>query len=82
MTNEEQQQILDRQVRDWTTEMNRLADQIAAAKGTPCAVVLITPRNQEGYEEVAPELITEDAFRVLNFGWPEGFEVETLNPSA
>lgn len=82
MKNEEQKQILDRQVREWTAELTRLAGQIAAAKGAPCALVMITPRDQEGYEDVAPELITEDAFRVMNFGWPEGLEVETLNRSA
>ncbi|ENZ78067.1 MULTISPECIES: hypothetical protein [Ralstonia] len=80
MTNEEQQ-ILDRQVHDWTTELKRLAGQIAAAKGTPCALVMILPRDQEGYEEAAPELVTEDAFGVMNYGWPVGFEIETLNRS-
>ena len=81
MTNEEKR-ILAKQVDDWTKELRRLAGQIATAKGQPCAVVMITARDLEGYEDIAPELVTEDAFRVSNFGWPEGFEVEVLNPSA
>ncbi|MDB0544515.1 hypothetical protein LBW62_25070 [Ralstonia solanacearum] len=81
MTKDEQQ-VLDRQVSQWTAELTRLAGQIAAAKGLTCAVVLITPRDQEGYTDVAPELVTEDAFGVLNFGWPKDFEVEVLNRSA
>ncbi|WP_425953049.1 hypothetical protein [Ralstonia pseudosolanacearum] len=80
MTNKEKL-ILDKQVRDWTAEMKRLAGQIAAAKGVSCAVVMITPRVHEGYEDVAPELVTEDAFRVSNFGWPKDFDVELLNLS-
>lgn len=36
------------------------------------------PRN-EGYEDVVPELIAEDALHVHTYGWPEGFEVEVLN---
>jgi len=78
---EDEKQIIERQVREWTTELKRLAGQIAAAKGQPCAIVMITPID-EGYEDVVPELIAEDAMRVLNQGWPEGFEVEILNQSA
>lgn len=81
MTNEERR-ILAKQVDQWTKELGRLAGQIATAKGQSCAVVMIAARDQDGYEDVAPELIAEDAFRVSNFGWPEGFEVEVLNPSA
>lgn len=81
MTNEEKR-ILARQVDDWSKELQRLVGQIASAKGQACAVVMITARSQEGYEDVTPELITEDAFRVSNFGWPAGFDVEVLNPSA
>lgn len=78
----DEQQILERQVSEWTAELKRLAGQIAAAQGVSCAVVMIKARVQEGYEDVAPELIAEDAFRVSNFGWPDGFDIEVLNPSA
>mgnify|MGYP001037009600 CR=1 FL=1 len=80
MTSDEKR-ILDRQVREWTAELKRLANQIAAAKGVPSAIVMITPRDED-YADVVPELIAEDAMRVLNHGWPEGFEVEVLNQSA
>lgn len=39
---------------------------------------MITPRD-EGYEDVVPELIAEDALHVHTYGWPEGFEIEVLN---
>ncbi|KGC96303.1 hypothetical protein [Burkholderia pseudomallei] len=74
----DEQQVLERQVREWTVELTRLAGQIAAAKGVSSAIVMITPRN-EGYEDVVPELIAEDALNVHTYGWPEGFEVEVLN---
>ncbi|AIV73854.1 hypothetical protein [Burkholderia pseudomallei] len=74
----DEQQVLERQVREWTVELTRLASQIAAAKGVSSAIVMITPRN-EGYEDVVPELIAEDALNVHTYGWPEGFEVEVLN---
>lgn len=79
--NAEDQQTLDNQVKDWTKEMHRLAGMIAAAKGSPCAVVLIQPVN-EGYDDVAPELIVEDALNVQQKGWPAGFQIDILNPSA
>jgi hypothetical protein len=28
------------------------------------------------YEDVAPERIAEDELRVMNHGWPEGFDIE------
>ncbi|NIE81832.1 hypothetical protein F3J11_19435 [Burkholderia sp. Cy-647] len=74
----DQQQLLERQVQIWTKELKRLADQIAAAKGVPSAIVMFTPRDAD-YEDVAPELIVEDALNVHRDGWPEGFEVEILN---
>ncbi|WGS55033.1 hypothetical protein LFL96_36775 (plasmid) [Paraburkholderia sp. D15] len=75
-----EKKILDRQVREWTAEIKRLAGLIAAAQGTPSAVLLITPRD-EGYTDVAPELIAEDAMHVHRDGWPNGFDVEILNRS-
>ncbi|WP_246174744.1 MULTISPECIES: hypothetical protein [Pandoraea] len=60
ITTTEEQAIRDRQVNDWTKELKRLAGQVAAAKGIPSAILMITPRN-EGYEDVVPELIAEDA---------------------
>ncbi|KVH78756.1 hypothetical protein WJ41_35185 [Burkholderia ubonensis] len=74
----DEKQVLERQMREWTAELTRLAGQIAAAKGVPSAIVMITPLN-EGYEDVVPELIAEDALHVRTYGWPEGFEVEVLN---
>lgn len=77
----EHQAILDKQVADWTKELRHLASQIAAAKGTNCAVVLIIGTD-EGYADVVPELILEDVLRVKPHGWPAGFSVDLLNPSA
>ena len=77
--------VLDDQIRRWTSEINELAEKIAAAKGLKgtkgmsCALLLVTP--QGDYEDVAPELIAEDALRVMNHGWPEGFDIEILNRS-
>lgn len=78
--NAEEQRILDRQVSDWKKEIGRLAEMISAAKGGGCAVVMIQPV-AEGYEDVAPELIVEDALGVTQRGWPTSFQVEILNPS-
>ena len=66
-------EVLDDQIRRRTTEMNDLAGKIAVAKGTKGtkgtngtsdALLLVMP--QGGYEDVAPELIAEDALRVMN----------------
>ncbi|MDA3670007.1 hypothetical protein PFF91_28830 [Burkholderia cenocepacia] len=73
-----EKQVLDRKVQEWTKELKRLANQLAAAKGVPSAIVMITPRDEE-YADVVPELIAEDALRVHRDGWPEAFEVEILN---
>ncbi|CAJ6621129.1 hypothetical protein [Burkholderia arboris] len=78
---QDEKRVIDRQVDEWTKELKRLAVQIAAAKGQPCAIVMITPID-EGYEDVAPELIAEDAIRVMHRGWPDGFEVAILNQTA
>ncbi|WP_186130651.1 hypothetical protein [Burkholderia gladioli] len=80
-TSTDTQQILDRQVREWTQELKRLAGMIAAAKGIPSAIVMLTPRDAD-YADVAPELITEDALQVHRDGWPTGFDVEILNQTA
>ncbi|MBJ9672432.1 hypothetical protein I5693_33250 [Burkholderia cenocepacia] len=74
----DEQQILARQVEQWTAELKRLAGQIAAAKGVPSAIVMITPQDED-YHDVIPELIAEDALQVHTHGWPVGFEVEILN---
>jgi hypothetical protein len=37
-------------------QMKHLADQLAARRGTPVAVVLIEP-TVDGYERVAPQLV-------------------------
>ncbi|MDN7431396.1 hypothetical protein [Burkholderia sp. AU45388] len=74
----DEQQVLARQVEQWTVELKRLAGQIAAAKGLPSAIVMITPQDED-YHDVIPELIAEDALQVRTHGWPVGFEVEILN---
>ncbi|MCW3609122.1 hypothetical protein [Burkholderia cenocepacia] len=74
----DEQQALARQVEQWTAELKRLAGQIAAAKGVPSAIVMITPHDED-YHDVIPELIAEDALQVRTYGWPVGFEVEILN---
>lgn len=55
--------------------------QISAVKGQLCAIVMTTPLDED-HKDVVPELIVEDAMRVLNHGWPEGFKVEILSQSA
>lgn len=80
-TDTDTQQVLERQVREWTQELTRLAGLIAAAKGVPSAIVMLTPRDPD-YADVAPELITEDALQVHRDGWPTGFDVEILNQTA
>lgn len=77
---QEHQAILDKQIADWTNEMRHLASQIAAAKGTNCAFVLIAGTDQN-YADVVPELILKDALRVNPHGWPAGFSIDLLNPS-
>lgn len=74
----EQMAAVERQLLDWTAEMKRLAAQIAATKGTSCAVVMIYGPDED-YEDVAPELILEDALRVNPHGWPDGFQFDVLN---
>ncbi|RQT41157.1 hypothetical protein [Burkholderia cepacia] len=74
----DEQRILEQQVRDWTAELKRLAGQIAAARGMPSAIVMITPTDED-YWDVIPELIAEDAPQVRTYGWPAGFNVEILN---
>jgi hypothetical protein len=74
----EHQAILDKQIADWTNELQRLASQIAAAKGTSCALVLITGP-AEDYADVHPQLVLEDALRVNPYGWPEDFTFDLLN---
>lgn len=74
----DEQRILEQQVRDWTAELKRLAGQIAAARGMPSAIVMITPTDED-YWDVIPELIAEDALLVRTYGWPAGFNVEILN---
>ncbi|WP_175998275.1 hypothetical protein [Burkholderia stabilis] len=74
----DEQRILEQQVREWTTELKRLAGQISAARGMPSAIVMITPTDED-YRDVVPELIAEDALQVRTYGWPAGFNVEILN---
>ncbi|NHR04418.1 hypothetical protein HA052_04335 [Chromobacterium haemolyticum] len=80
MPTDEEQALLDLQVADWTMELQGLAGKIATAKGRNCAIVLIEPKG-EGYEDVCPQLIVEDALGVLSRGWPSAFSVTILNRS-
>jgi hypothetical protein len=81
----EQQARIDAQVTSWMAELRRgsswLAGQIAAATGKQYAVVLMSGTDAD-YADVIPELILEDALRVVPHGWPEGIECEVLNPSS
>jgi hypothetical protein len=52
--------ILEKQIRDWTAELKRLAHQIAAAKGLPCAIVMISPLDED-YQESRIRLTTISA---------------------
>ncbi|MDR5826152.1 hypothetical protein [Caballeronia sp. LZ043] len=40
------------------------------------ALIFVPPKRD--YEDVAPELIAEDALRVMNHDWPGGLDIETL----
>ena len=76
----EQEAILKKQIQDWSKELKRVADLIAAAKGGNCALVMISSTDAD-YADVAPELILEDALRVNPLGWPAGFSIDLLNQS-
>lgn len=80
LTTEEQNALLHKQVQDWTKEMRRLVGLISAAKGKQCAIIMVSGTD-EGYADVIPELILDDVLRVNPHGWPEGFEIELLNPT-
>lgn len=64
----------------WLEEMKRLAGLIAAAKGKQCAVIMVSGTDDD-YGDVIPELILDDVLRVNPYGWPEGFEINLLNPA-
>lgn len=52
-----------------------LAAQSKQASGI--AYVRIKPAD-ETYHDAHPQIITEDAFRVREFGWPDGFDIDVL----
>lgn len=52
----------------------RLADRIESTKGTSCALVVVAGADDE-YAHVAPDLMAEDAVRVM-----PGYKIELLNP--
>jgi hypothetical protein len=60
--------LVDAQVATWMAELrsdsSRLAGQIAAATGKQYAVVLMSGTDAD-YADVIPELILEDALRVV-----------------
>lgn len=80
LTDSQQHAMIAKQIHEWTAELTRLAGQIAAAKGTRCAFVMISGTDPE-YADVVPELILEDVLRVNPHGWPKGFNIDLLNPS-
>lgn len=80
LTDNQQQTMIAKQIHEWTAELTRLAGQIAAAKGTQCALVMISGSDPE-YLNVVPELILDDVLRVNPYGWPKGFNIDLLNPS-
>lgn len=59
-------------------QMKHLADQLAAQRGTPVAVVLIEP-TIDGYAQVAPQLVMEDACCSSTGKWPNDFSLTLLN---
>ncbi len=84
MTAAQQKAAVDKQDRAWKEELRResarLVDLIAAATGTHHAVVLVSGAD-DAYADVVPELILEDVLRVTPYGWPDGFQIELLNPT-
>lgn len=60
--------------------MRRLAGLIAAAKGRQCTVIIVSGTDED-YADVIPELILDDVLRVNPHGWPDGFEIDLLNPA-
>ncbi len=80
LSDAQQKHLTDTQIREWTAELRRLADLVAAAKGTSCALVMISGAD-EAYADIAPQLILEDAMRINPHGLPQGFNIELLNTS-
>jgi hypothetical protein len=85
MSEKNQQARIDAQVASWKAELrresSRLAGQISAATGKQYAVVLMSGTDTD-YADVIPELMLEDALRVIPHGWPVGIEFEVLNPAS
>lgn len=85
LTEKQQQVMLENQVAGWVAERRcesaRLADLITAATGKHHAVVMVSGTD-EGYADVIPELILDDVLRVNQHGWPEGFDIQLLNPAS
>jgi hypothetical protein len=75
----QQQEMLKAQVAQWKAELSVLANKIAFATGTSCALVLITATD-EAYTDIHPQLVLEDAVGVNPRGWPKGFDFDLLNP--
>lgn len=84
MTEAQPQVAADKQVQAWKEELRReaarIADLITAATDTHHAVILVSGTG-DAYADVVPELILEDVLRVNPYGWPEGFQIELLNPT-
>ena len=57
----------------WAAAKERLG-----TSGGHTAIVLVRGKHPD-YDDVHPELITEDALRVATYGWPNGIEIEILN---
>jgi hypothetical protein len=85
LTEKQQQVMLNNQVAAWVAELRResvrLAGLITAATGKHHAVVMVSGTDDD-YADVIPELILDDVLRVTPHGWPEGFDIQLLNPAS
>lgn len=45
------------------------------------AVVMVSGIDDD-YADVIPDLILDDVLRVIPYGWPQGFEIQLLNPAS
>lgn len=84
MTAAQQRTAVDKQVHAWKEELRResarIAALITAATGMHHAVVLVSGTD-DAYADVVPELVVEDVLRESPYGWPDGFQIELLNPT-
>lgn len=84
LTAAQQKATVEKQVQAWKEELRResarIADLITTATGKHHDVILVSGTD-EAYADLVPELILEDVLRVNPYGWPDGFQIELLNPT-